>query len=212
MATWPLTARRATFERIGRCYAQGDVGGVVLTGPAGVGKTRLGEELLSAATGRPSARVIGHPATAAIPLGALAHLLPVDVVGSAGDADDDRSALFHRARAHLADRHDGERLLLLVDDVDHLDATSLAILLPLTIDRQIFLVATIRSGSPLPSVVASLVKDGHLDVETIPELTADEVATLLHRVLDGPIATAAVDRLATLSCGNPQVLREIVLR
>ena len=44
--TWPLTARGALFERLGRAYVEADTGGVVLTGPAGVGKTRLGEELL----------------------------------------------------------------------------------------------------------------------------------------------------------------------
>lgn len=211
-STWPLTARSALFDRIGRTYARGDTGGVVLTGAAGVGKTRLGEELLSAAAGRPTARAVGHPATRQIPLGALAHLLPSDVSRELGTGDDDRSALFHRARSHLADRPDGRRLLLLVDDIDHLDGTSLALLLPLTIERQVFLVATIRAGSPLPAVVASLLKDGHLTIETVPVLSVDEVGTLLHRVLDGPIDTDAVARLAEVSGGNLQVLREIVLR
>ncbi len=210
--SWPLTARSALFDRIGRTYARGDVGGVVLTGAAGVGKTRLGEELLLAAAGRPTARVVGHPATQQIPLGALAHLLPADLGQELGGGDDDRSALFHRARSHLADRPDRRRLLLLVDDVDQLDATSLALLLPLTIERRVFLVATLRSGSAMPAVVASLLKEGHLTIETIPVLSVDEVSTLLHRVLDGPVDTDAVDRLAALSGGNLQVLRELVLR
>lgn len=210
--TWPLTARRALFERIGRSYAEGTAGGVVLTGPAGVGKTRLGEEVLLAAANRPTARVVGHPATTPIPLGALAHLLPADLGDGMGTGDDDRAALFHRARGHLADRPEGHRLLLLVDDVDHLDPTSLALLLPLTIERQIFLVATLRTGSALPAVVASLLKEGHLAIETVPELSVDEVATLLHRVLDGPVETDAVAQLAEVSGGNLQVLRELVLR
>ncbi len=211
-STWPLTARSVLFDRIGRTYAQGDAGGVVLTGAAGVGKTRLGEELLAAANGRPTARAVGHPATRQIPLGALAHLLPADLSRELGTGEDDRSALFHRARRHLAERPEGHRLLLLVDDVDHLDATSLALLLPLTMERQVFLVATLRTGSTLPSVVASLLKEGHLSIETVPVLSVDEVGTLLHRVLDGPVDTDAVDRLAEVSGGNLQVLREIVLR
>ena len=210
--TWPLTARTALFERIGRTYAQGDVGGVVLTGPAGVGKTRLGEELLRSAAARPTARAVGHPATRHIPLGALAHLLPVDVSHGLGTGEDDRSALFHRARVHLVDRPDGQRLLLLVDDIDHLDETSLALLFPLTLERQIFLVGTVRAGSPLPSVVASLLKDEHVVIETVPVLSPDEVSTLLHRVLDGPVDSDAVARLADVSGGNLQVLREVVLR
>ncbi len=211
-STWPLTARSALFERIGHSYAQGDAGGIVLTGPAGVGKSRLGEELILGASGRPTARVVGHPATRQIPLGALAHLLPADISRDLGTGDDDRFALFHRARSHLADQPDGQRLLLLVDDVDHLDDTSLALLLPLTIERRIFLVATVRSGAPLPAVVTSLLKDAHLAIETVPVLSVDEVATLLHRVLDGPVDVDAVVRLAEVSGGNLQVLREIVLR
>ena len=85
-------------------------------------------------------------------------------------------------------------------------------LLPLTIERKIFLVATIRDGRQLPSVVVALLKDGHLTVEQIPVLSADEVATLLHRVLDGPIDTETSSRLADWSGGNLQVLREIVHR
>ena len=39
-----------------------------------------------------------------IPLGALAHLLPPTLTNELGIGDDDRSAMFHRARQHLADR------------------------------------------------------------------------------------------------------------
>lgn len=210
--TWPLTARSELFDQIGQAYTEGSSGGVVLTGVAGVGKTRFGEELLLAATARPTARVVGHPATQQIPLGALAHLLPTDLGSGVGASEDDRPALFHRARSYLADRPDGQRLLLLVDDIDKLDATSLALLLPLTMERRIFLVATIRTGSALPSVIVSLLKDGHLSIETVPVLAVGEVSTLLHRVLDGPIDTDAVARLAEVSGGNLQVLREVVLR
>jgi ATP/maltotriose-dependent transcriptional regulator MalT len=210
--TWPLTARGSLFERLGRAYVEAERGGVVLTGPAGVGKTRLGEELLQAATAQPTARAVGHPATATIPLGALAHLLPPMLTDELGIGEDDRTAMFHRARNHLADRSDGERLLLLIDDVDLLDPTSLALLLPLTIERKVFLVTTIRDGRQLPSVIATLLKDGHLVVEQVPVLTADEVATLLHRVLDGPIEARTSSRLAAWSGGNLQVLRELVHR
>ena len=93
-------------------------------------------------------------------------------------------------------------MLLLADDVDQLDATSLALLLPLTISRAIFLVATVHAGRPLPAVITSLLKDEHLRLEQVPVLLPDEVATLLHRVLDGPVERLTVDRLATASAGT----------
>ena len=207
---WPLTARSGSIERLGRSFTEHAVGGVVLTGPAGVGKTRLGEELLALAGKRPSARAVGHTATQSIPLGALAHLLPVELAREVGLGDDDRATLFHQARAAIADRAAQQRLLLLVDDIDQLDDTSLALLLPLTLQRTIFLVATIRSGRPLPSVVESLVKDGHVSVEEVLPLGHDDIVTLLHRVLDGPVETASCERLAEVSEGNLQVLHEVV--
>jgi len=198
------------FERLGRMYADRSIGGVVLTGPAGAGKSRLAEELLTVAAGRPTARVVGHPATQSIPLGAMAHLLPADLTRNIGLGDDDRASLFHRARQHLAERAGSERLLVVADDVDQLDETSLGVLMPFTTDRSIFLVATIRAGRPLPSVIASLLKDEHVILMPLPPLTHDEVATLLHRALDGPVDTRAAERLAIASNGNLQILRELV--
>ena len=83
-SSWPLTARSAQLERIARWYRDQQVGGVVLTGPAGVGKTRLGEEVLARFTDAPTSRAVGHPATKPIPLGALAHLLPIDLARDLG--------------------------------------------------------------------------------------------------------------------------------
>lgn len=209
-AQWPLTARAATIEHLGRAYTAGATGGVVLTGPAGVGKTRLGEELLARAGDRPTARAVGHTATQAIPLGALAHLLPAEVAREIGLGDDERASLFHRARAAIASIAGDDRLLLLVDDVDLLDDTSLALLLPLVLQRAVFLVATLRSGRPVPGVVATLAKDGHVEVEDVSPLDHDGIVTLLHRVLDGPVETASGERLAAVSAGNLQVLHEVV--
>jgi replication-associated recombination protein RarA len=207
---WALTARAADLERLGRAFSEGALGGVLLTGPPGVGKTRLAEEALRTAEGHPTARAVGHEATRAIPLGALAHLLPADLLRDVGVGEDDRAALFHRARLSFAERAGEGRVLLLVDDVDQLDDTSLALLLPLATARTVFLLLTLRAGRAVPPVVASLVKDGHVVEHELAPLATGAVATLLHRVLDGPVDTASADRLAAISEGNLQVLQEAV--
>ena len=73
-------------------------GGVLLTGGAGVGKTRLADKVveLADAAGLPSARAAGHPEGRAIPFAALAHLLPPDVASPSGADELDRTGVFHR--------------------------------------------------------------------------------------------------------------------
>src|SRR4051812_6163998 len=162
---WPLTARSDQLEQLGAWYGEGHLGGAVLSGPAGVGKTRLAEEVLALATAaeRPIARAVGHPTTRAIPLGALAHLLPAQQIHEFGLELTDRAGLFHAASAALRESAAGGRLVLMVDDIDELDETSLALLLPLTVERVIFLLVTIRAGHEMPSTIAALLKDGHLE-------------------------------------------------
>src|SRR3954469_23204295 len=138
-APWPLTGRSALLEELGRWYRDPTRAGVVLHGPAGVGKTRLAEEALRLAErgGRRVERAVGHPATREIPLGALSHLLPADLITQLGVGDDERTSLFHAVRAELRRLAADARLVLLVDDLELLDDTSVAVLVPLVVARTV---------------------------------------------------------------------------
>lgn len=46
IGAWPLTGRNSELERLDAILARRDWPGVVLAGPAGVGKTRLANECL----------------------------------------------------------------------------------------------------------------------------------------------------------------------
>lgn len=210
--TWPLTGRTRQLEELGRVYRDRACGGVVLQGPAGVGKSRLAEEAAQLAErgGRPVARAVAHSAARDIPLGALAHLLPADLGAGLGVGDDERTVLFHAARAQLGRMAGDDRLVLLVDDVDLLDDTSVAVLVPLITARTVFLVATVRSDRRPSSDLVRLYQDGHLVRLEVGPLEPEQVGTLLHRVLDGPVSDAARDELARVSGGNLQVLTELV--
>ena len=56
------------------------------------------------------------PSMASIPLGALAHLLPASLVGGLGVGQDERTGLFHGARAELRRMAGEDRLVLLGAD------------------------------------------------------------------------------------------------
>ncbi len=212
IALWPLTGRSAQLEELGRHYLDGLCGGVVLQGPAGVGKTRLAEEAVALAerAGRTAERAVGHPSTETIPLGAMAHLLPGTLVHDLGVGDDERTALFHAARAELRRLAGDDRLVLLVDDVDLLDDTSVAVLVPLIVARTIFFIGTVRTAAAPSSRLTGLQRDGHLIRIEVRPLTLDELGALLHRVLDRPVSSHALAELARLSGGNLQVLTELV--
>ncbi len=212
VALWPLTGRSAQLEELGRHYRDGRSGGIVLQGPAGVGKTRLSEEALRLAerAGKRVERAVGHPATKAIPLGALAHVLPGALVHDVGVGDDERTALFHAARAALRNLAGDDRLVLLVDDLDLLDDTSVAVLVPLVVSRSVFLIGTVRAGRSASPRLTSLQRDGHLVRLDLEPLHDDELGALLHRALDGPVSTRAQAELSRLSGGNLQMLTELV--
>lgn len=210
---WPLTGREEQLAEMGRHYRAEAVGGIVLHGPAGAGKTRLAEEAsrLAEGSGRRVERAVGHPSTAAIPLGALAHLLPGSLVEDLGVGEDERMALFHGARAELRRLAGEDRLVLVVDDLDLLDDTSVAVLVPLVVSRKVFLIGTVRTGGTPSPRMAGLERDGHLARIDVGPLSRDQLGALLHRVLGGPLLPAALAELARLSGGNLQVLRELVV-
>ena len=212
VAPWPLTGRAAELDELGRQYRERVCGGVVLQAPAGVGKTRLADEAAKQLerAGQRVERAVGHWATQSIPLGALAHLLPSTLVADLGVGEDERTALFHGARAELRGLAGDDRLVLIVDDLDLLDDTSVAVIVPLIVSRTVFLIGTVRAGRIPSSSFTGLQRDGHLVRLDLEPLPPDELGALLHRVLDRPVGSRPFAELARLSGGNLQVLTELV--
>ncbi len=210
-SAWPMIGRGRELEMLAAWFRNRSSGGVLLTGGAGVGKTRLAEKVLelAEAAGMPSARASGHPEGRSIPFAALSHLLPLDVASPAGLDELDRGAVFHRAAAALREHAGDERLLLLVDDGDQLDELSRALVASLVHSRGVFAVLTMQTtGGPTP--FDHLVKDGHLLRLTVEPLPVESIETLLYRVLGGPIVAESLGRLRDAAMGNPGVLRQLV--
>ena len=75
---WGLVGRGEELQLLRAALADVGTRGAVLSGAAGVGKTRLATELLEYAAdqGWATQRAVGTRAVAGVPFGAFAHLLP----------------------------------------------------------------------------------------------------------------------------------------
>ena len=152
---WPIIGRRPELEVFERALGSGELAGLVIYGRAGVGKTRLADECRqqAVAAGHPTERVAGSRTTALVPLGAVAALLAGGLGQPRPDGQVDMVALFEQTRRALHERHEGRRLVTVADDVSLLDAPSLALVGYLAAQGTIFLVATLRTGEPVPDLV-----------------------------------------------------------
>lgn len=136
---WPIVERASEFQVIrDALQVNSDIGGVILTGESGVGKTTLAR-LVTAELG--GARwVAGTESARSIPLGVFAHL-----VGPS--ATSDPVGYLSAARHSLLAEG---KTIIGVDDAHLLDELSATLLHQLAIDRSVHIVATVRSGKPCP--------------------------------------------------------------
>ena len=147
---WPLTGRHEALEAVVDALADG-APVVFVLGAAGTGKTRLAAEAMRRldSDGWVVSRATATAAARAIPLGAVAHLVPSPV-------DDRPQEVFNATRRSIEDGAAGRPVALAVDDAQHLDATSATLLVGLVQAGVVRLVATLRSGERAPDAVGAL--------------------------------------------------------
>ena len=164
-----MVGRQDQIRVIEDAVAASDVSGAIIHGAAGVGKSRLAAEMIASAASRGwrTGTATASAAAAAAPLGALAHLLPREVV----DVRADPVTLFATVAAAFGGGAGDRRLVLLVDDIPRLDPTSLTLLGQLLDARSIFLVATVRSGEGSGGLVRDLLHRAHLVRVDLDDLT-----------------------------------------
>jgi hypothetical protein len=146
---WPLIGRDEELRAIERARAEPGCRGVLLTAPAGTGKSRVARAVLEGAHDALVAWVQATRSAATIPLAALASLVPDEV------RSDDVVQLMRRCAESLRE-HAGRRpVLLVIDDAQLLDPVSAALVLQLATTGTAFVLATVREGEPLPDAVVS---------------------------------------------------------
>lgn len=185
---------------------------VVLTGPAGLGKTRLAAAVAHewAADGGAVHRVVASPAGLPIPLAPFA-----DLVGNAVGADAvlaARGALAEAAR-RVAAGGQVRPALLVVDDLQLLDEASATVLHQLLVGGGILVLSTYRTAStsaPTALAVERVRQSPGVEHVDVPPLTDADIAQMTEGALGAPLAGHARSVLVRAAAGNPLYARELV--
>ncbi|WP_407566823.1 AAA family ATPase [Polymorphospora sp. A560] len=201
---WPFVARAAEVDAAAARLARVGEPGVLLTGAAGVGKSRLLAEivdrcradgayvLVAGAGGRPFPPAAGSAGETPWPAGA-------DVADTFGTAA-------RELRAAAA----GRRCVLAVDDVHRLDATSVALVQHLAVTAGVRILAATRTGHLAAGAVPALRQRPFVRAMTVGALPRDAVADCVEQALDGPVDGLTTDRLWRATRGNPLFLRHLL--
>ena len=171
-----MVRREAEYAAIySALVGQAEVGGIVVIGDAGVGKTTLAR-LVTQSLPCPVHWVVGTESARSIPLGVFAHF-----VGSA-TSPDPMAFLAAAREAILAQGH----CVIGVDDAHLLDQLSATLLHRLAIDGSVRIVATVRSGETVPDAITSLWKDGYLRRLDLTPFTKDQCVGLIEQDVGRP--------------------------
>ena len=152
---WPLVGRDGELAEIAAARADPECPAVLISAPAGVGKSRLAREAFAAAEAD-GARTMCAQATASsatIPLGALAPVIPVEL-----RSGEPLELVLGATEAIRARAGDGT-VMLGVDDAQLLDDASAALSLNLATSAGVFVLMTVRSDVRAPDAIDSLWKD-----------------------------------------------------
>lgn len=204
-AEWPLIGRDEELSAITKAFRRrGDPRGAVLTGAAGVGKTRLAREVgrRAEAQGRRAHWIIATESSRQLPLGAFALAV--------GDVGDDPVRVLQRAAEALLSDAGDLKPVIVVDDAHLLDEVSASLVQQLVAHRGVIMILTVRSGAPVPDAVASLWKDRYLDRLDLHEFSLEQTSSLLAAALGGRVSPSICSQLHELSSGNALFLRQIV--
>ncbi|WP_210569510.1 LuxR family transcriptional regulator [Streptomyces sp. GESEQ-4] len=184
---WPFTGRENELELIRRSLGASRHG-IVVTGPAGCGKTRLVTE---AVRGTDCAKAAGTPEARHIPFAAFAHLLPETVT-------------LHKAVQLLSAVR-----TLLVDDAHLLDDASAALVHQLALQGRTRLLVVATDDVPVPGAVSRLWTGELLPRLTLEPLPREETDRLAAAGAGGRLEPLTVNRLHRLCGGDLRLLRDL---
>ena len=195
MQDWDLIGRDAEIAVAVEAIDTGN--SVYLVGAAGVGKTRLTRELGDGPfRERDRLRVLATASARTIPYGAFAPVLAASTASTT-------------VAAEIIEKVESGHAIVTVDDAHLLDDQSAALILTLAL-RGNPIIATARSGEPVPDAIDALWKDDFAIRIDLQALSAAETARLLELALLGPVAPSTAQRFYRTTRGNPLYLRHLL--
>src|SRR4051794_40471019 len=204
---WPYVDRDRTLAAVLDALGPGDAGALIVSGPPGVGRTRLAQEALAAlqARGRRTEWATCTRTTAGMRLGALAHL----VAGATGT--DDAAAAWQGLAATLGAQGEDDRPAVLgIDDAHLLDDQCASLVHKLVLTRTASVVLTVSSSAPAPDLVDALWRDGLAARVELAPLDYGHVDELVTAALGGLLDSRTCQMLWRDSRGSAVLLHELV--
>nr|WP_193044032.1 BTAD domain-containing putative transcriptional regulator [Mycolicibacterium baixiangningiae] len=202
--------------------ADGSARWLVLSGPAGIGKTRLAEEIAARVVADGGEMVwVSCPDERATPpwwpMRQLVRALgadPDDVLEVPPDADPDIARFHVYERIQTLLESAPCTLAVVIDDVQWADTTSAACLAYIAgalRDRPVVMILTVRDGDHSTEVcrlVTTVARGDRNRHVAVPALSTDDVAALANQVADDPVTDAEAAVLADRTGGNPFFVSE----
>lgn len=180
--------------------------GVLIVGAHGSGKTWMLRQVLTSLGNRAIAiRLSPSQALQTIPFGAVNARVGTAFVRS-GDYYEVLNALLSEVAQGF---ETAQRVLLVVDNGEYLDEQSAAVIMQVILSTNAKLLLVDDPTRP-QAHLRELWRDGQLARYEINALHAREVQLFLEGVLDGTVATAVAEYLASRSGGNPLLLKGLV--
>jgi len=200
-----LTGRDHELATLKRALSgAGNHAGVVIAGPAGVGKTRLARELLTQASaeGARTNWVVGTASARPIPLGAFSVAL--------GDAAAEPTPSVRRVINALVSQQRNRKMIIGIDDAHLLDGFSAHVVHQLAQTREARLVVTVRTGAGEPDAVKALWRDGLLARLDLEPLSMEATRAVVETALDGQVDIRSANRFWRLTGGNALFIQQLL--
>lgn len=193
-----LIGRADEIARLRAAADRPELAGALVRGPAGVGKSVLLAAVRDVL--RDDGRAVLEPAVGSAGPGSVDAVAAL-VEPVPGPAVGDRALASLRRRATAA----GPPVVLL-DDLDVVDRTSLAVLAGAAARGRCWLLAAVREPGPVAGTLASL----RLDVLPLGGLDREVTATLAARLVGSRVGGVTLARLHAATGGNPLHVEETV--